>query len=408
MLKYFISIILLLCFELSAQKVSIKEILKSQTPDTLSLMYEQAADVWIDDIDKSSLVKQFEFRTETDRFDLDRQEYTFRTSFNALQNSKKYSQYQKSNIGEYYIKAKEFRGDSEVVKYQQIIDLIYTWKEAEFLAMRRSIIKDKKRVSQKTLASDPEKGAFQMIGLESEIIDYQVDSLRLNTKIDQLNRSLAIGKNQGINTANLISIEQLNSTFQSIEQYNETHPEIEQQELRIRANELRLDYEQNKDNQVLDFFQLRYSKRNNLSPLQSFNLGLGLILPTGKYLNKTSYDNIKLDLIESELEKAETVVSINKETQELRNKFDILYAEYTFLINESNSAYTDILTEKTPSWVTNPMDILELKEKAIEKEINKLEIEQELYQYYIDLLEIRSIIFQHPDKNYLHPTWENL
>lgn len=402
--------ILSLCFAAlasNAQDTPYPHFIRNISNDSLIASYKAAAEDF--ELVDESLFDEFEVRTETDRFDPERQEYLFRTSFANLRERKYQKALDQSYYRRYDIKAKDLLAETLVDQYNMLLDVYFLEKELEIALSTRTQIQKEKEIILKRLEDDPVKYSMDLYKIEDEIIDINLSVEDLENTIKSIISLLDASRTQNdISWNNFMSIEQLYTNFEKVAQVVSTNADLEREENNLTEQDIKEDIETSQKNQVLDFVQVRYAGRDNVSTLRSFNIGAGFIIPT-KNKNARQFNEIEKEKLEAELEIKEIVASITKEMQIIQSQFYKLQKQYETRSTalESNE-FESKLRNQPELWLSDPMDVVLIEKSRLDKQQKLIQIEYELYKLYVDYLEINGNLYSEPDINYFHPDWENL
>ncbi len=396
----FCIVFLFIGFAGASQSVNWTQLLNNAAEDPIADRYLDASQVDYGDI---SIIDKLEFRTETDEFDLDRQEYTFRSSFiNPAQ--RRISRQLSNNQGEEYnIKAKERITENYLACYESIIDLYFLSEKQKLQEEILSILSDEKIVLDKEIVTDPAGKVMELYDLEEEINEETFKLNRQALVLQQLKKGLFVDEIEEINWSNFICIPSLMARMQTMQEAIKSHPDLAFEENQLQANEIKLQLEKASQDQLVDFLQLKYNgPRNNLTTAETFSIGAGFIIPT-KNKNRERFNRIERDMLENEIELEEIVVLINNDILSIMNKLSILDDERTWLIERiENNDLEEQLLDSTKGLLQNPSDILKIKKKQIERQEELLSVEHEMHKLHLELLETTGAIFNDSSINYLH------
>ncbi len=391
---------LLLVHLISAQSLSWTELVSNTEKDAISDKYTEAANTEYPDI---SIIDKLEFRTETDEFDVGRQEYTFRSSFITPKQRKITRQLSDQLNEEYSIKARERVADNYVELYETVLDLYFLTRQQTIQEELLSLLNDEQIILDKQTILDPAGMTMEIYDLEEEIYEETLKLEQQKLVSRQFKSALNIDQETEINWVDFLSIPTLRARMEVLQENIKYNPELAIEENRLNSNEIKLQLEKSSQDQLLDFLQLKYNgPRKNLTTFETFSLGAGLILPTKNY-NRDRINRIDRDILENEIELEEIVALINKDIYAIMNKLSILDNERAWLVERiENNDLEKQLLDAEKGLLQNPADVLKIKKKQLDRQEELLSIEQDMHQLHIELLETTGAIFNDPSINYLH------
>ncbi|MBK8109637.1 MAG: hypothetical protein IPK46_04480 [Saprospiraceae bacterium] len=150
------------------------------------------------------------------------------------------------------------------------------------------------------------------------------------------------------------------------------------------------------DHKILDFAQLRYSKRDNLLFQDEFSIGVGLRLPY-KGTQKRQSNEFRLDLLKIQQERVlQQEEKINAFTNEL-HRFLLIYNQWKVLVEQKPGI--SLLNEKNAA-VERALYV-ERKKREIERWSRRLELEKKLTLQYLRTLYMAGVMENTVNTNYL-------
>ncbi len=359
---------------------------------------------------KPAWINDIEVRTETDRFDPDRQEYLTRFNFNSFGLMKAQKNYYAS-LGE-----KSEAGTAEVLgefmqeSYEDWLDAVFAQKLYALLLQRRSLLEDEALVRQKMVDAS-EKDLDNYLELKNEIreedLRLQASGFRIKTRMEN---SIPVGFRQQYAAFNehLLTVEQIESFVNRLSlQSIPTNPVAENSyQTRLNALEKEQAVEQAENRQIVNFVQVRYRGPHDDELNERLSASIGLRVPlNGRNRLKTAELNLEMEELKQKRRLDQYTVSRTFEQnldqirllfdqyRLLQQQSDVLQAEYETVVSRLN-------TSSSPVW------LLDLKKNLNKTSLRQLEVSREIYEHYIKLLALTGRFRRGNMINYLGRTPE--
>lgn len=340
-------------------------------------------------------VDEVNLRTETDQFNLSRQEYALRVMFNNWTAQK------------YYAREKE--GWSQRVEAEKLLfsaGIIFNryleLNELHYLEMlipayqTDSIFADSLLRIAVAEVSQGEKSDV------NDIVDWEFKTKDIAEKINALRASVKIVKNtMGVDDADVSwefwpSPAFMDSLLNTINVSSSGNA----QKMKFRADSLlmhnRWEISKRNDNRIVDYAQLRYSRRDNLLFQDEFSIGMGFRIPFKGTQIKQSNDN-RLDWYDLQHEQNLSFAESMQALREEYKKFKMLLVQWQSLSN-SGGGYSAINLENP--FVRQRLN-LEKDKRKNEEQFKKLELEKKLTDVYISFLFLAGEMEKRPGTDYL-------
>ncbi len=354
---------------------------------------------------QSPILRELEFRTETDEWNLTRQEYLLRSSFNGKKEREKEQAYYDSNKS-------VIEAEKKVEIHDEIVDRYTNWLNYLLLREKQSIIKKRILLAEDKMAILKTKAALtvdfnlnEYIKTEDQFHDVKRQQLMLEHELQLINATIAQGVPnivfQVIDTSQLIAIERVGEVLNQITDTAYIHPDFEERSSQINQLQKEYELEQVQDQQILDFVQLKYAGRDNSDLVQEFSFGMGINIPL-KNINQVKLNEILLEVLENEdklsNDKYYNTLKINQQ----KLYINLLTEQYQLLEEQSinsQSFYSAQTYEKLVA--SDPVMLLQIEESLLLREQKKLDLKIEIYTLYINILDDSGLLSQLPFINYL-------
>ena len=326
-------------------------------------------------------VEGMDIRTETDRFNFNRQRYLFRVS----PSTPKIREAQ-TNLHQLYLKKLNLeqallRKDFIEIAYEEVLVFYEAFRKLKIKEALLLVLQDQEKVWSKLSLTD-NKTTKDWVAIQQDIAQLEVD-------IFKEQRHLETWQVEGLwlNWDNLLPIDSLltainlgtNTRFHfQAQEYDVDNLIIEREEGLERA-------EQKK---IIDFVQIEYNGPHSEELEEKISLTAGFRLPFSA--------NRKLKMEEIAIEKetlqqerrAAKQLNLHKE-KEKKKELQLLIEEWTFAKNkfaEQAQKFLDFAQRDAAMTDNSPLFLLVQKEINIKRNLTILKLETSIYQTYIDYL----------------------
>ncbi|NNE30689.1 MAG: hypothetical protein HKN16_13700 [Saprospiraceae bacterium] len=396
-------ILLIFCPELRGQEVySMDDLLFSRSENTNALDPAIGLNEKIN-LKPVGLLEKLEFRTNSDEWDLERQQYTLRLSPNDFKSPKTIRA-----IQDLQLRSLEFIGsgrEDEILfsRYQIISDYYFAVEELKIREKENTLLADEKTVLEYKAESEADVDIDGLLDnrLEKEKNDIRIESLKRK-------QALAISTLRGteeasgvLDVSNLITIEKIRRRVTSWADGIIQGYDLDRQSLEIEERMLEVQKEKEVGRKIIDFVQLRYRGDNDLNIGREISFGVGLNIPVPSS-NSRRKNEALIDLEQEKMqhqqikqEQQKEVLSILAELEESFFEFD----SYNAILSK------DLFSNSLKAMqVDGPGDIkaslsIQLAENRLKKEI--LDLQEDILNGYLDLAFKKGLIYQRPKFNFI-------
>lgn len=348
-------------------------------------------------------LEKIEVRSETNDFDLRKQDYTVRVSPNTGSSRKAHRLYHES------VKfMAEMELNTEIMKvlydkYHLVKDYIFAKERLKLENVKNVVVLDKVKLLKKMISLS----SFDIVDLieaEDELYKLQRTIQSIESNLSNLERQLKelLAQDEiNISIDDLISVEQIKS-FMSLNVLasKTSHPEQEVLSAKHYNVLMEYDWEVSKNNFSIGFIQASYGYDQDKAFGSNFSLGLGFDIPvkgsTGLELNE-----LKVNILDAQNEYLERVdaIELTKHTSESRlNSLILMYELLSIQIEEGNANHA--LVEYSKQGIASPQAILKLKELTLNNSALLIEIQSDIMETYLDHIYSTGAIGNKPYQNY--------
>lgn len=364
---------------------------------TLSLYTNDFSPAWFNDID---------LRTETNRFELERQQYSIRfspLSF-SLRNAQK-DNFQ-SNID--YINLNYSIELAKLLKqlYTDWIDLLFKIKELHLFMEKLSILEDELLVREKMIV-ESESAIDRYIETNEKKVDcsIKIETLQLDIQMKKANMLAAFKdtKNIDIDTF-LLSVESIASFFirETAEEMFKGSADNRKLLGKSKKIESEMELESAENNQLFNFVQFEYRGPHENILDRKLSLMFSFRIPM------LGRDKMKYEILIAENQENQRILSLKKidfiENYERKvNALNVAYEKLKIAkayLSDLNNCY-ERLEKNTSSIARSPLWLLSQQKLLIDNKMSIEEIHKDIYLEYINLLELGGYFTLYPEQNFL-------
>ncbi len=413
-MKYFLCTGLLMCFihlGIQAQDtIRLSEYLATSLIDP-RLDYQQEKLYFLENTNHQlPFTEELSFRTETDEFDIRRQEYLVRMDFNTKKQRKAQNALHQAHIS-------SVSDDREQIILNNMERLYVHWAQYYIhqleISNRKELLanlKDQFRVTGILLKTNERYDIADLVDLEDdmddlqseihemEVLSQQIQSL-INQQMEQSDKELDI--------TNFISLERIRSVMTTIPRNVESHPRNVTFRNTKAEKLAEIQVEKADQQKLLDFAQIKYSGRGENTPYgREWSLGFGLNIPV-KNSGRLDVLELELETLEEQEDEATWKQRMNLRIQERYLELEAYLKQYDYLTEQLDNLKKNYSIEHYSKTGTDPMVLLQIKESQIKRKRAILNVENDIYMTYIELLGLTGQMVELPFVNYLSEQLEN-
>ncbi len=351
------------------------------------------------------LLKEIEFRTETNQFEIDKQKYSIRFKpigwGEAASGEKLYA----LSINSSQVDYDGLLNLSLVNRYQLIVDHIWENTLLDLTQKLQILNKDKIIVLKKSV-NHLDFDFNELVDAEDENINLQLDQITQINKIfnieDEVRRSLPDLSEFHFHSGELIDIRQISNIISEIKATPTTDNVIlKNSHLKVQIADAKFEMELAENRDYLSFIKFEYDNEEQEDFDKAISVGFGIRIP---FLNPNQLDinRRKLAAIEAKGEFRNLKIKTTDDITILIRALKRLMQQYQVVkgIKERNSVAPSLSLYKKMKGI-NPLILLKLKESMLKNEMSLAKIIHRIYSKYIELLNVSGKLTEKPLKNYL-------
>ncbi|MCC6460887.1 MAG: hypothetical protein IT260_10485 [Saprospiraceae bacterium] len=357
------------------------------------------------------LVEQISLRTETDRFQLQRQEYLSRLSINGLREIKRQNLLNDAERLEIESRQRLLLHEALANRYAAVVEYRLSQNEAELHQRLLEVYEDKLRVLRKMAELDLDTDVEELIKVEYDRDELQLRLSAAQNRLRQLQSLLhqltpGLPADWQLDTAQFVQPLQLERLLASSDPAAALHPELAEQASQVSRLQAEYDLEKAKGEQVLDFLQVRFQNRPGEPFNREMSVGLGVNLPF-KGSSRLKSNQLKIEQHEASQELRLGQADLQQKLTEAQQALGALSQQYSQAQQQvQNSQALFTLRQAAAGANQEPLVLLRAQELLLKRELRRLDLGRDMYSRYLDVLDWSGRLSAPPLRNYLSAALE--
>ncbi len=350
----------------------------------------------VDYLDKAknsgSRIDKMEFRTETDRWDLAKQEYLFRTSFRSkgevAADRKQWKVWKDIVAGERQEKRSKYW--KEV--YHDLVDILISKKKIRLQKEMTSLLNDEKTILLSNATYGKKVDVLAILKIENELIDVDLRLSKLEGSIRDLKGGtvLSLGEMVNIDFTGWEDTEAIRVSVLQMNDRDHKGDVVMIEKAKVRKSEIALKKELAEGSKVLDFVQLKYTGKNEILYGNRFSLGVGLVIPSGD-VNKSKITEATIDLYRKNIVLEKEVAEQKKKENEAVRSYRNSATRLSTVKEKIEKLGLEKVLEKLQNQNNiSPSSLVKVKKMILKRNIEILDLENTFYNKYIDMLYVEG------------------
>lgn len=351
-------------------------------------------------------VDQISLRTETDRFDISRQEYLARVSVNGFNEMHQQRLMKETTISTKGGMQRVYWHEALMERYQVVASYRQVQRELVTYHNLEQVYKDKVNVLKKMAVYSVDADVEELIETEFDLDNVMLKIAESDALIDQLQQAMQVlvqidSVDWQLDTSGYITPAQIEVIIAGLPQTVLQNPEIVEKQAKIDQISAAYNYEKAKSNQVFDFFQVRYANLPFAQLEREFSVGIGLNLPF-RGSSRVNMSELSIDKNVAGLNLEMYLVELERQVTEGRAQVAALGRRFRLAQQQWQDSQARFTLEHTANaQVEGPMILLNTRELQLKREQNMLDIEREIMEQYLKLLDLTGQLSEQPAINYL-------
>jgi hypothetical protein len=348
-------------------------------------------------------IEKLEFRTETNDFDLRKQEYLIRVSPNSLKSIKTQKQYQETVQYMTKMELEATQNNALRKRYDLIVDFVFQKKILAIKYKQQTLLNDKVTLLKRSI-SLPGFDILELIEAEDDQQINQQEIMDLKNAIFTLSNRIYGDIQTQSDSFQVLNIEDLKKVLQE-QQPNKTtnHPILKVQSAKAYNRILEYEWEAAKSKISLAYFQTKYNY--NSDPIDGFrksiSVGFGFDIPF-KNAGRLDLNELQINIFESESQYRNFKTQLVEQKHSSFNKLDNLIQKHELVNQQLKDGQAEfVLQEYQKIAEAPPKAIIKLRENTLRTTLLVQKLEYEIMQSYIEYLDYSGLLIQKPLTNYL-------
>lgn len=347
-------------------------------------------------------IDKMEFRTEFNELDLEQQEYTFRVRFRNDKLRQQQNKLFDMQLNQIVNESRLGQDDQAKEYYEGLVGWHFVQKKQPLFEQKARLIQDKNKLEMALFRDDQNLNFNDVLKVNDRLKEIQLELYTLSN--DKLNLLIGLGVEDTsavLEVNNWINLEQIKQVINALDNLIESHPDIGIQDDKIALLNQEYVVEENDVDNIFDFAQLRYKIDDELPIERELSLGVSIVIPY-KQVNQANLTEIEIEKLEEQIKQKDILTSLQEELNAERTALLQLFQKHDFLakfIEEEN--LTLLKKEYLASNQVAPLPLLNLELMIIERSIELVQIEEEIYRQYIDTLDNIDALRLENNVNYL-------
>lgn len=351
-------------------------------------------------------IEQIGLRTETDRFELRRQEYLARVNVNGIREMRDQRRFQQSDLAVENSRQRLYLHEALLERYRIMTGYYLTQRELALQQQLRAVYDDQVQVLQKMAALNAGAEVTDLIKAEYDRDALSLKMAESESRLEHFRQSIrlyvpGVTENWQLDTSDFIHPPEIEQVLVQLPQSVLQNPEVAEKSAEISRIDAEYALEQSQAQQMLDFFQFRHHNRPEEGFNRAFSVGFGINLPyKGSTRVKTSELKIEknaaaqdLQLMLSEL--ATQIESERRQIAALAQRYRLATQQW----QDSQARYT--LEQAGLARDAGPLPLLEAREGQLKRQFALLEMETKIFEHYLEILDRGGFLSDAPLVNYL-------
>jgi len=351
------------------------------------------------------IIEKMEVRTETNDFDLSKQEFLLRVTPNSYRNIKTQRQYQETERNLTQIQLDLAWSEALRNRYNLLVDYI-TYKEMLASKTDQKVLYEDKVFLLERSSTLEGFDILDLIAAKDELQENKQDIVDLETAIVSIERIMASMNSTNmpvrLNTKKLIDVEYIALALNNYMPADNTdHPLLQVSSAELYKNLLEYEWESSKYKFKIGYVQAQYGNAPQNNFQESFSIGVGFDIPLKRSAN-LELSKYNLQIIQTEGEYKKSIKS--HEHLKLRefSKLKNMIQKHRLLKDQiNNSDAESVLEIYSKIAEANPIALIKLRENTLKKEQQLVEIKSETIKTFIAYLDTIGRLGMKPRRNYL-------
>jgi hypothetical protein len=393
------------CFAAEKSPIAISWFLTTAENDETLIYQNEKISFLKQSSSNTPFLNEVEFRTKIDKFESDRQSYAIRLKPNGWGEARdgeivyhttlKYNQTQRDLLLNNALKK----------RYDIVLDYLHH-KQMIVLNEALLILHEERMSVLKQSTDDINFNLNELIDAENDMIQSELNLINLKNAIvnieDKIRRSITVADAILFDTGGMIGIGQIERMVESINMAEEhEHVHLEEARLNWELAGAMYRLEQSESRRYLTFIEAAYNMDNRYEFDKSvsieFGISIPIVNPNRLDTNRRTLNTLKAvsDYANLKREMTEKTTIFSRDIKRLISQYKVLQEK-----KEGSRSQSSLDIYRRMSGVS-PLVLLKLKESVLKTDIAIQKITHQIYEKYLNFLDISGKLSEKPLRNYL-------
>ena len=358
-------------------------------------------------------VEEISLRTETDRFNVDRQEYLGRVSLNGWSEMRRVRELHSAELTAQQKTERVYLHEALVDRYETIASIYQVLQELSLREQLQLVYEDKITVLKKMASLNVKPDLDELIKAEYDLDEEMLNIESSHAQLEHLKNLVAIlapgavGEWQ-LDTSHFITPAQMELVIDQLAVTVSQNPSLVQKQNKLEEIDAEYDLEKAESNQILDFLQVRYAGRPDENSFdQDFSFGAGFLLPF-KGSSTVKFNELKIEKNDADQEAQIYENELSRQLTIAMQKIKSLGIRYRMAEQQWKNSQAGFTLEKYGVAQTEgPFLLLSAKEMQLKREMALLDVQRDMLEEYLKVLDWNGQLSVEPQVNYLSGNLEN-
>jgi hypothetical protein len=356
-----------------------------------------------------ALVDGAQLRTESNRFELIRQEYLARLSWNGILEKKRYQQLQTVSVQTSQTQLEE--SFSEVLLQRYLLLHLYrsTQQKQGLQYQLIQVLQDKKTVLQVLSANSDQADPSDLYKLQFDLDKLELDHLESTQLQAQVQAQIADWLPNTIllpiDTSSWIQPTELYQNLQKTTDFSSLFAESMQHKAKLSEIDAEIRLETAKSRQIIDFIQFRYGNRPGDPFRYAAAVSLGLNVPFNSSRTAKKQE-LRIEQHEEETKLSVLQQELLQEKKQLLRDLERYLQQFQLIHRQIEDGKKQFAPEKLVQLEKNSLvTLLQYQELQLKRQLQQAEIAEQMQEVYLQYLFLNGNISRLFRQNYLKSGW---
>lgn len=352
-------------------------------------------------------INEISLRTETNRFDLNRQEYVARISVNGFSEMHQQRMLQDSDLSAKEGMQRIYWHDALIERYLIITSYRHIQRLLTIQHGFQQVYIDKVKVLKKMAALNFGSDLDELIKAEFDLDNLVLKIAEGEDLLAQLNLSIQTkmalnSTSWQLDTSDFITPSQIEVVIGQLPDSAFQNPQLIEKQIKIDLFDAVYNYEKAKSNQMLDFFQVRYANLPfNASLERELSIGLAINLPF-KGASRVNMGELAIDKNAAIQNRQIYLAELTRQVTSSKLQVEALGKRFRMATQQWQDSQARFTLEHPENTQTDgPMTLLNARELHLKRQSNLLDIEHDIMEQYLKVLDWTGQLSAEPSINYL-------